>query len=81
MSLFSLLMFVAIGLAVGHVAHKVSEGGIGLKIALALGVAGALFGGLAAALAGVKFYGLLGHMVVATGCATLCFLIWRQIRA
>ena len=81
MDIFSVIMFVAVGLAAGHIAHKTSEGEINLWLALALGLAGALAGGLAAAAAGVKFYALLGHMVVATGCATLCLLIWRQIRA
>ena len=80
MDIFSVIMFVAVGLAAGHIAHKTSEGGINLWLALALGLAGALAGGLGAAAAGVKFYGPLGHMVIAGGCATLCFLIWRQIR-
>jgi len=81
MDLFSVIMFVAVGLATGHIAHKTSEGRINLWLALALGLAGALAGGLGAAAAGVKFYALLGHMVVATGCAALCLLIWRQLRA
>jgi hypothetical protein len=81
MELFSVIMSAAVGLAVGHIAHKTSEGGINLWLALGLGLAGALAGGLAAVLAGVKFYGPFGHMVIAGASATLCFLIWRQLRA
>mgnify|MGYP000152093162 CR=1 FL=1 len=81
MDAFSVIMFAAVGLAAGHVAHKTSEGGMNLRIALSLGLAGALAGGLGAAAAGMKFYELLGQLVVAMGCATLFLLIWRQMRA
>lgn len=81
MDAFSVIIFAAVGLAAGHVAHKTSEGGIDLRVALALGLTGALAGGLGAAAVGLKFYELLGQMVVAMGCAILCLLLWRQIRA
>ena len=81
MDAFSVTMFVAVGLAAGHIAHKTSEGGINLWIALGLGLAGALFGGLGTAAVGMKFYVLLGQLVVAMGCAILFLLIWRQLRA
>ena len=81
MDIFSVVMFAAVGVTAGHVAHKTSEGAIKLWPALTLGLTGALLGGLGAAFAGVKFYELLGHMIISLGCATLCLLIWRQIRA
>lgn len=81
MDMFSILIFVAVGLVAGHVASKTSEGEFGLPIALVLGLAGALVGGLGSAAAGIGFYDLLGPMVVALGCATLCLMIWRQLQA
>lgn len=81
MDVFSVMMFVGVGLAAGHVAHKTSEGGINLWVALALGLAGALAGGVGAAAVGMEFYKLLGLLVVSMGCATLCLLIWRQLHA
>ena len=81
MDAFNLAMFVAVGLAAGHIAHKTSEGGMNLWVALALGLTGALGGGLGSAAIGMSFYVLLGQMVVAMGCATLCLLIWRQLRS
>jgi uncharacterized membrane protein YeaQ/YmgE (transglycosylase-associated protein family) len=81
MDILSVLMFVGVGLAAAHVAHKTSEGEFALPIALVLGLAGALVGGVGASAAGMKFYELLGTMVVALGCATLCLLIWRQIHS
>jgi len=80
MDAFSVATFVAVGLAAGHIAHKSSDGGMNLWIAMMLGLAGALAGGLGSAAVGMKFYVLLGQMVVAMGCATLCLLIWRQLR-
>ena len=81
MDIFSILMFVAVGLAAAHVAHKTCEGEIALLPALVLGLAGALAGGIGASAAGMKFYDLLGPMVVATGCATVCLMTWRQLQA
>ncbi|GBE43230.1 MAG TPA: hypothetical protein ENH05_03080 [Rhizobiales bacterium] len=81
MDAFSITVFAAVGLGAGHIAHKTSEGGINLWVALTLGLAGALTGGLGAAAVGMKFYELLGQMVVSAGCATLFLLIWRQMRA
>ncbi len=78
---FSILMFVAVGLIASHVAHKTSEGEITLPPALSFGLAGALVGGIAAVEAGMEFYAILGPMVVATGCATVCLLTWRQLQA
>lgn len=80
MQLFSILMFIAVGLAVAHVAHKTGEGRFGWLPALPLALAGALFGGGAAMTVGMSFYGLLGQMVVAMSCATLFILIYRQLR-
>ncbi len=81
MDAFSVIMFAGVGLAAGHVAHKTSEGGTNLWLALTLGLAGALAGGLGAVAVGMKFYQILGPMVVAVGSATLLLLIWRQIRS
>ena len=73
-------MFIAVGLGVAHIAHKTNEGALGWPTALTLGLAGALFGGIVAATAGMHFYGIAGQMVVGLGCATLCILVWRQVR-
>jgi uncharacterized membrane protein YeaQ/YmgE (transglycosylase-associated protein family) len=81
MDLFSILMFIAVGLASGHVAHKTSEGEVSLPAMLILGLAGALIGGISAVESGMNFYAVLGPMVVATGCATVCLLTWRQLQA
>lgn len=81
MDIFSILMFVAVGIIAAHVAHKTSEGEFGLPVALILGLAGALAGGVGASSAGMNFYDVLGPMIVAVGCATLCLLIWRQLHA
>ncbi len=81
MDIFSILMFVAVGLAAAHVAHKTGEGEFALLPALVLGLAGALTGGIGASAAGMNFYVLLGPMVIATGCATVCLMTWRQLQA
>jgi len=81
MDLFSILMFVAVGIIAGHVTHKTSEGEAALSTAVILGLAGALFGGVGASAAGMKFYDLLGPMVVALGCASVCLMTWRQLQA
>ncbi len=78
---FSILMFMAVGLIAGHVAHKTGEGEVALPAALMLGLAGALPGGISAVEAGMDFYAVLGPMVVALGCATVCLLTWRQLQA
>lgn len=80
MDLFSILMFIAVGLSAGHVAHKTGEGEVALLPALAFGLGGALAGGIAAVAAGMDFYTILGPMVVATGCATVSLLTWRQLQ-
>jgi uncharacterized membrane protein YfcA len=74
-------MFIAVGLGVAHIAHKVGEGDITWPTALALAMSGALFGGIGSRIAGMSFYDVVGQMVVGLGCATLCILIWRQLRA
>jgi len=56
MDIFSILMFVAVGLAAAHVAHKTGEGEFALLPALVLGLAGALTGGIGASAAGMNFY-------------------------
>jgi len=81
MDIFNILIFAAVGLGAAHVAHKTSEGEFAFPIAAFLGLAGALTGGIGAAAAGMNFYDLLGFMVIALGCATLCLLIWRQLHA
>ena len=80
MDLLHLAMFVLVGLGVGHIAHKASEGAIPLIPAFGLGLAGALLGGVGATLTGMTFYSLAGRMVVALGCATVLILLWRQFR-
>lgn len=80
MDLLHLSMFVLVGLGVGHIAHKVSEGAIPIGVAYGLGLAGALLGGIGATLAGMTFYNLAGRMVVGLGCATVLVLLWRQFR-
>ena len=64
MLVLSILMFLIVGLIVGHLASKVT-GYRHATLYFALGVGGALAGGLTASLSGMTFYGLLGHMVVA----------------
>ncbi len=80
MDLLHLSMFVLVGLGAGHIAHKVSEGAIPVGVAYGLGLAGALFGGIGATVAGMTFYNLAGRMVVGLGCATVLILLWRQFR-
>lgn len=81
MDVFAILMFLLVGLGASHIAHKVSEGGMSWTVALAIGMPAALAGGLLASGVGMKFYGVLGHMVIGALFASLCFLVWRQIRA
>ena len=80
MDLLHLFMFVAVGLAVGHISHKASNGAIPLGVAYGLGLAGALFGGVGSTLSGMTFYHIIGRMLVGLGCATVCVLLWRQFR-
>lgn len=80
MDLFSIIMFVAVGVISGHVANKTTYGEMALPFALALGLAGSLTGGISSLAAGMKFYDLLGPMVVSLSCASLCLLIWRQLQ-
>ena len=77
----SLFMFLLVGLIAGYLANKVTDGLHGLTVNLVIGVAGAMLGGILAGIAGVKFYGLLGHMVVATLGAVLVIVVWRRVRA
>jgi uncharacterized membrane protein YeaQ/YmgE (transglycosylase-associated protein family) len=80
MDLFSIIMFVAVGIICGHVANKTTYGKMALPFALALGLAGALTGGISSLAAGMKFYDLFGPMIFALCCATLCLLICRQLQ-
>lgn len=73
-------MFLAVGLGVAHIAVKTGEGDMSWPVALALAIPAAMIGGLGSRMAGMTFYVMLGQMVVGLGCATLCILLWRQLR-
>jgi len=80
MEVLAIIMFLAVGVIVAHVTVKTGEGDLGWPLALALAVPAALFGGYGSRMAGMTFYVMMGQMVVGLGCASLCVLLWRQLR-
>ena len=80
MEALALILFAAVGIATAYIAVKTGEGDMAWPIALALALPAAIIGGMGSRMAGMSFYVLAGQMVVGLGCATLCILLWRQLR-
>lgn len=76
-----LLWFVLIGLAAGWLAGQLTKGkGFGPLGDLAIGVVGALIGGLIFRLLGIMPTNLLGRLVSATAGAIILLVILRSVR-
>ena len=77
--IFALVWWVVIGLIAGWAAGKIMKGtGYGPVIDIALGIAGAVVGGLLLGLLGIHGEGVIGTIIVAIFGAV--FLVWLSRR-
>lgn len=77
--LVALVWWILIGLIAGWAASKImGAGGYGLVVDIALGIAGAIVGGLLLGLLGIHGEGPIGTMIVAIFGGV--FLIWLSRR-
>ena len=75
----ALVWWVVIGLIAGWAGGKIMKGtGYGVVVDIALGIAGAIVGGLLLGLLGIHGEGIVGTIIVATFGAV--FLIWLSRR-
>jgi len=77
--IFALVWWVIIGLIAGWAGGKIMKGtGYGVVVDIALGIAGAIVGGLLLGLLGIHGEGIVGTIIVAVFGAV--FLIWLSRR-
>jgi uncharacterized membrane protein YeaQ/YmgE (transglycosylase-associated protein family) len=80
-SLVNLVCFVAIGIAAGWLAGVVMKGrGFGPLVDFALGVVGAIVGGLLFRIVGLAAYGLIAQLIMAVIGAVVVLLVVRAIK-
>jgi uncharacterized membrane protein YeaQ/YmgE (transglycosylase-associated protein family) len=80
--MFSWIYFLLIGLAAGWLAGKIMTGhSFGIAVNLAVGVVGAVLGGLVFHVVGLAATGLLGSLICATvGAILLLFLLQKLMK-
>jgi uncharacterized membrane protein YeaQ/YmgE (transglycosylase-associated protein family) len=80
--IFSLVWQIVIGILAGFLAGTIMRGkGYGVVVDLALGIAGAILGGIVFSLLGLYSSGIIGQIVVSTFGAILVILIARKIQS
>jgi uncharacterized membrane protein YeaQ/YmgE (transglycosylase-associated protein family) len=73
---------IVIGILAGFLAGKIMRGkGYGVVVDLALGIAGAILGGIVFSLLGLYSSSIVGQLVVSTVGAILVIVIVRKIRS
>lgn len=76
-----LIWFICIGIAAGWIANQLMKGGSsGMLRNLALGVVGAIVGGMLLGMLGLRAGGLVGELVTATVGAVVLIWLVRKIR-
>lgn len=80
-SIFSLVVFVVVGLIAGWLAGLIWKGrGFGLIGNLIIGIVGSFLGGYLFGLAGITFLGIFGSLIAALAGALLLLFIINLIK-
>lgn len=76
--MFSLIYYAIIGLVAGILAGKLMNIDKPWYVSMAVGIAGAVVGGVLAGLVGLRTIHIIGELIVATLGAILCIWLWKR---